>query len=490
MSAQRTTSTFQWDTVFAIPIDHVNEAIIQQKASPKTFDYSDNKGDKIYGNFKDWQIVENGDGKNINMSIPITQVSGSISGLTFSLLNAQIIAQVNLEYIPADLEDQNSIVSPLHLKIKSKSDDPTAPVVSLYSSIFSSSPTGQAVKIIGETAVKAIITGLIKAWLNENLIDFAHVFCTVELNKYIDKTEGWKWTKPTDVSYAYVDGTNDKNSILGILAMTGGRKRSVQQSDIIDANAIPEGSVAGFLVAEKLFLQELILPTIPLHWKNASTDQFEIVPNGDTSSGRYEWVLQLKKDESFDIRSVQYKDGSGDMVENTPQMKTLSIATDGLTITMTAYTETDVGAGVTAWNKSTHQYKIILGKNGKGEQTINYESYGTPVTTHGAYKTEGAKILEWMSIAVGVIATIVLGVMTDGAGFVVGALIIGVLTGLAADSPDIVKAVNSNASPGTDFLSFNSTNPIKWANSKVFDLTLVRLNGPFQMGGDPNFSST
>ncbi|MEZ4676587.1 MAG: TULIP family P47-like protein [Caldilineaceae bacterium] len=90
-----------------------------------------------------------------------------------------------------------------------------------------------------------------------------HVFCTVELNKYIDKSEGWKWTRPTDVGYAYVDGKYEQNSLLGILCMTGGRKRSAQQSDILDANAIPNGSVAGFLVAEKQFLEELIMPTIP-----------------------------------------------------------------------------------------------------------------------------------------------------------------------------------------------------------------------------------
>jgi hypothetical protein len=490
MATQRTTSTFQWDTVFAIPVARVNQAIIKQKSSPKIFNYSDFQRNAIQGSFNDWQVAPNGDGKNINMRIPINTVTGLISGFGFALDSAQLIVQVNLEYIPVapEEEDEDNNITSFNLKIKNKSTDLDIPVVSLVTSNFISTPTGQAVTMMGKEVVEDVIPALVVNWLNENLALFAHVFCTVELNKYIDRTAGWKWTKPTDVGYAYVDGEDNQDSLLGILCMTGGRKRTVQQADILDANAIPDGSVAGFLVAEERFLEELIMPTIPLQWENANLEDFEIVPNGDTSTGKYEWVLQLKKGKIFAISSVQYQDGGGTYVQNTPQMKSFSIATDGLSLTMTAYTETDMGSGVVAWNQSIHEYEMTLGTNGQGQQTINYKSVGTPVTTHGAYKTEEAVILEWMAIAVGVIATIVLGVMTDGAAFVAGALIIGVLSGVAADSPDIVKTANTDASPSTELLSFNTTNPIKWTNSKVFQLTEVRLNGPLQMGGNPNFS--
>jgi hypothetical protein len=411
--------------------------------------------------------------------------------MDFALDSAELIVQVNLEYIPATTEGiKNSNISNVNLIVKTTSTDPTSSVVSLVTTNYTVDPTGQAVSILGKDTVEDVIPALVIDWLNDNLSSFAHVFCTVELNKYIDKDAGWKWTKPTDVGYAYNDGISPSNSVLGILCMTGGRKRTVQQTDVVDPGAIPSGSIAGFLVQDKLFLEELILPTIPLQWPAAKVDDFEIVPNGNTKTGKYEWVLQLKTGSSFDIPPVNYKDGSGNDVSNTPSMKTLTISTDGQTLTMSAYTETDVGMGVTAWNSSTHQYTIVLGTNNKGKQTIQYKTFGTPVTSHGAHKTEGAKIFEWMMIAVGVIATIVLGVMTDGAAFVVGALIIGALTGIAADAPDIVKTVDSGDAPSTDLLSFNTTSPIIWANSKVFKLTLAQLNGPFQMGGNPNFSPT
>ncbi|MEZ4676588.1 MAG: hypothetical protein R2932_20380 [Caldilineaceae bacterium] len=92
-----------------------------------------------------------------------------------------------------------------------------------------------------------------------------------------------------------------------------------------------------------------------------------------------------------------------------------------------------------------------------------------------------------MTIAVGVIAMVVLGIMTDGAAFMAGVSIIGVLSGIAADSPDIVKTANTDASPSTDLLSFNTTNPIKWANSKVFHQLKCVSTAPAIWGGNPNF---
>ena len=483
MQPVREVSTFQWDTVFAVPVDQVNAAIIQQKSSPTAFDYSDPKGNAIKGAFDNWQIALNGDGKNINMYVPIRDVSGKIDGMGFSLTSADLIVTVNLEYVPADLQPASTDVTHMNLKVRATPTSPEIPAVSLLNTKWTAAPTGQAVTTLTQEVVEDVIPSLVISWLDANLIDFAHVFCTVELNKYIDKSKGWAWTKPTDIGYAYVDGPDLSRSLLGVLCMTGGRKRTVEQSDILDAGAIPDGSQSGFLVSAKRMLEELILPTLPLHWSEARTDDFEIVPGGDTKTGRYEWILQLKTGRSFGIGSASFQNGDGDTVEQTPVMKDFSISTDGLRLSMSAYTETEVGEGVTSWNKSIHDYHVTLGKNGKGAQTINYVSAGTPVTTHGSYESEGAKIFKWIMIALGAIATIVLGILTDGAAFVVGAIIIGCLTGLAADSPDIVKVVNSDASPSTDMLVFNTTNPITWANSKLFTLTDVALNGPLQLGG-------
>ncbi|MEZ4676586.1 MAG: hypothetical protein R2932_20370 [Caldilineaceae bacterium] len=87
---------------------------------------------------------KNGDGKNINMRIPVNTVTGSIDGFDFELDSAKLIVQVNLEYIPADpQEDENASVTSLNLKIKNKSANPDIPVVSLVTGNLDSTPTGQ-----------------------------------------------------------------------------------------------------------------------------------------------------------------------------------------------------------------------------------------------------------------------------------------------------------------------------------------------------------
>lgn len=487
---QRSTSTFEWDTVFAIPVKNVNETIVQQKASPTQFNYIDSKeASSVKGNFSDWQIVLGGDGKDIHMHIPCSNIGGSIAGMDFACSSADLIIRVGLEFIPEDtVQNNDPNTSVVNLKIQHTSTDINKPVISLVSIESIATPTGKAVDTLKVEAVKDVIPALIIDWLSQNLQLFAHVFCTVELNKYIDKSAAWAWTKPSDIGYAYQDGTTADDSTLGILCMTGGRKKTVKQIAALDNAAIPEGAIAGFLISELRFLNDLILPTLPLQWPNTSVDDFEIVPSGNTTTGKYQWVLRLKEGKSFEISPVSYKDGSGNDVQNNASMTKLSIAIDSSSITMSARTETDLGAGVTGWTTSTHSYNLGLGTNSQHQQTIAYTAMGTPITDHGTIKTEWAKVIEWMAVAVGVIATIVLGVLTDGAAFVVGALIIGVLTGLAAISLDIVKDVNSDKSPSIDLLSFNTTNPIKWANSKVFKLTSAALNGPIQLGGNPNFS--
>ncbi len=482
------TTTFLWDTVFAIPIKNVNKAIIDKKSSPPNFSLT-SKTESIKGDFGDWQIDMNGDGKNVRMSIPVSNVTGASAGMDFSWKGGNLIVEVELKYIPHNPKTVNgNTVIPHDLKVNGTSSNPANPVVSLITTEWTHDPEGQLSNQLGVGIAKDIIPNIVLGWLLENLAEFAHVFCTVELNKYIDKSKAWSWTKPSDLGYAYRNGSTLDNSLLGILAMTGGRKRTVQQLFCLDTYAIPTGAVAGFLVNEKLFLRELVLPTLTLQWVNAKQSQFEIVPGTNTASGAVEQVLKLKTGESFDLGSVQIKNGSGVMVPQVPVMKNMSISLGVNSLTFSTYTETNVGSGVTAWCKTSHSYGIKLGKNKKGEQTIAYFSQGKPTVSHGTHLTTLAKVEKWVTIAEGILFTVALGIATDGAAFVVGSLIIGCLTGVAANTPKIVATVDKNAAPSVNLLSFNTTSPITWSNSGVFKLTSVGLNGPLQLGGNPDFS--
>lgn len=479
------TSTLNWDTVFAIPIPKVNGAIVAHKSSPAGFAYADKNGDSVQGKFGDWQVVPGGDGALVWMSLPVTGVTGTSATLgAFNWSQGELIVEVRLEFIPhtdAAADQTAAGTKPMALKVKATSASPIDPVVSLKTALFTQAPTGDAVDTFGADVVEAVIPALIVSWLNANLADFAHVFAVVDLNEYIDKTAAWAWTKPTYIDYAYTDGPTAAESILGVLCMTGGRTGTVQQIQAIDPAAIPGGSIAGYLIAEERLLQDLMLPTLPMKWTRSTVDDYEVVVGGDTSTGKYQHVLQLKSGRSIQLDPVTH-DGS----QYTPYMKSMQIAVEESQLIFETYTETDVGMGVTAWCRTTHWYTLALGTSQQG-QTLIYQQAQAPVTEQGTQASEGTEIEKWMIIVAGVLATAVLAVVTDGAALAVGAVVIGLLTGLAATAPDIIAAVNTDTSPSLDLLTFNATDPIRWTSSGVFNLNYAGLNGPLQLGGTPNF---
>ena len=68
---------FGWDTTFAITYSQLNKVIEKQKTTPTSFSKErvNSKGatvGKIEGNWSDWSITTNGDGKNVTMKCPIT----------------------------------------------------------------------------------------------------------------------------------------------------------------------------------------------------------------------------------------------------------------------------------------------------------------------------------------------------------------------------------------------------------------------------------
>jgi hypothetical protein len=73
---------------------------------------------------------------------------------------------------------------------------------------------------------------------------------------------------------------------------------------------------------------------------------------------------------------------------------------------------------VTAYCTTQHWYTIELGHNKQG-QTLVYRETKQPVVLQGTIEQPGMEIVKWIEIVVGVLATVVLGVVTEGAGFAV-----------------------------------------------------------------------
>ena len=465
LSDNNETDTFNWDTIFAIPVNEVNRSIINKKSSPPDFKF-ENTADQIYGqgDFGDWQIVMGGSGSIIRLSLPITNLSGYYGEPKTNYASSgpvNAIIQLKLQFLPHSNQPDNPDDGTFHeLVVRKESGDPSDPVVSLIALDMGSSVFSPG---IGKYAAESAVLG----WCNGNIGEFAHVFATVNLNKIIDKN-AFAFCNPSYTSYAYLDRTSQEDSLLGILCMTGARttENNIQQ---ISPYTIPNGSNSGFLISKKRFLADLILPTFPVLWPNANLSDFEI-----TSDNNY---IKLKEGMSVQLPDVEHN-GS----HYTPFLKTFSIQIQNEHLIVSSYTETNVFPGITSWCQSTKTYSIALDTSKNG-QTIVYNEIGTGDEQHGTYKSAGVEIAEWMIAIIVAIALIILGILTDGAAFVIGALIIGALGGLAAVTPQLVDLVNTDDSPSIDLLSFNVSDPIKWSDSKDYLLQDVGLNGPLQLGG-------
>jgi hypothetical protein len=461
--------TAGWDTVFAIPIRYVNKAIVDHKSSPKAFEISEETGlYRCAGRFGAWQVVRGGDGSNIRMALPVSDVSGwfDMSGAKTPYRYGKLttIIEINLQYIPhtpdAPLPAGGNLKN---LIVKDSGGTDTDPVVSIVSTEWHSGAVQPAM-------ARYVIEAALAAWCNASLGEFAHVFSTVNVDRIIDKGQ-WAFLNPTYTSYAYADAATADDSILGVLCMTDHRApgKNIQQ---IDNRTIPSGAQGGFLLSTERLLTDLVLPSLKVHWPDAAPDKFQFD----------ERQMQLKHGRSIDLPPIEHK---GE--HYTPHLKAFSFSVINQIIEVFAYTEVEVSPGITAWSQSTHWYRIGLGKNKDGQQTLVYQQEQKPAVNRGTQSAPGVKITEIIIGIIGALVIIILGVLTDGAAFIAAAALAGLLFGLAAAAPEIVKLVQDNAAPSVDMLAFNVSAPITWPGGKDFKLNFASLNGSLQLGGDLGF---
>lgn len=464
--------TYGWDTVFALPASKVNQAIVTNHASPTSFTYSDpdpssddNIPFTVNAGFGDWQLTTGGDGKNIRLSLPLLNVTLEYTqtGKKHIFPTGTATIEVQLHYLA---HTDSSGGTAYKLVVKATADSPDDPVVCLVSSNYEGNPS---------ILVKALIDFSLLTWCNANLAQFTHVFAAIELNESIDNDQ-WGFVAPNYTSYAYLDKSNLDDSLFAVLCMTGDRtgESLAQQSD---PDTIPTGSVAGFLVSQQRTLTDLIRPAICLAYPGLTDGNFTLSTDKTT--------LSLREGATVNLSAV-----SQNGKDYYPVLKQMSVKAIGsMVLQLDSYTETviDPFYGITATCTATHWYNFGLGTSGNG-QTLVFQQEQPPSIVHNIQQsTDGANKEEIISIVAG-IALLILGVLTEGAAFVAGGLILGLALGANQLTPTIIENNNQNDSPSLDLLLVNSVHPIQWTGSKAFTLNFASLNGSLQMGGDPNFA--
>jgi hypothetical protein len=467
MSEGQEASTYDWDTVFALPVADVNRAIVTGKSSPRGFSYDHVEGGSrttTSARFGDWQVAQGGDGKNLRMTIPLAEIA--VGAQYFG--NGTATIEVKLQYLPhtdGPAPAQGRLVK---LVVRNTSSDlDNDPVVVLVGEIAGASSMGLLQQAIFQVGLGA--------WLNANLAAFTHVFAVVNLNDRIDQDAQWAFTKPTYVDYAYTDGATLDQSTFGVLCMTGGR-RGEGLSEQISPNAIPQGSRAGFLVAPARFLTDLLLPAMLHCYKGLGTD--DLLVASDASS------LSLKPGRTPTLSGVEH-----DGTSYSPVLEELEVSLLGQSLEIRSHTKTEVSPGIWSITEATHWYAISLGSLPNGTQTLKYRETQPAQIEHTTEKSTGVVIGEIIAAVLTAVAVVVAGVLTDGAAFVVAALVIGALGGVAAATPEIIAAANTDDSPDIDALRLNVMAPVTWPDSKDFRLDFAGLNGSLQLGGQPSFGA-
>ncbi|MCY9554403.1 TULIP family P47-like protein, partial [Paenibacillus apiarius] len=106
-----------------------------------------------------------------------------------------------------------------------------------------------------------------------------------------------------------------------------------------------------------------------------------------------------------------------------------------------------------------------------------------PTVTHYVIKEGSNWVWEVIAVIIGLLAQAVLAIFTAGASLLIGSIVILILTGVLAKTPDIIQNWNINTSPSIEPFLENTTSEIIWNASETFKLDYAGLAGPLQLGG-------
>jgi hypothetical protein len=276
-----TNPTNGWDVVYAIRFSDVNAAIAASwtaanSTMPKIFNWSgDVSGTQqtITGAFDPWQLAVpkssdpiGSSGANVVMLLVLRKLVFTQAGTMPTDVNVRV--QVTLSFIGPGSTKQ--------LITTAGSNAFTILDVSL--------PDGTPLGFLAKATLNPALT----QWLETNLVDFDHVFHTVDFEEKLAgdakadaSGAGLAWMTPTTVAYGVyqpplVNGIATatlETSIFGVMAMTEGRSNPSPNSNV-DPYAIPPNDRAGLLISTELFLDKFVRAALPSLFSGATAAQF------------------------------------------------------------------------------------------------------------------------------------------------------------------------------------------------------------------------
>ena len=471
--------TLGWDTVFAINLPHVNEALKQPGSAPGDFSQVFSSAYAIAGTFGTWQVTLGGDGEDIYLLVPVAGGTLDFNGSTYDITGGLATVMINFDYVPGL---PNAAPVPVgakgvshKLQPKPTTSDPAnQPIAAVVQFVFP-----EASKASGNAPTnRALVQGALTQWFIDNLERFQHVFSTVSLAEKADKAS-FQWLKPSLTGYAYADGTKPENSLLGVLTTT--QRRSIGDlSRQISPSAIPSGAQSGFLISAELFLEQSVLPGPPHAFKNASASDYQLTNHGSE--------IVLAPGVSVDVNDIEY----GGTTYH-PRMSAFNLVINDTEIVTNMVVDVDVSPGISVTIMMTNYQTLTLVTKTDGTQTLGYKATRPPRHTYVKHVAAWVKITTAiLSLLVAVIGAVVAGpgaALADAIiiGIIV-AIIIGIIVGIELIIEDVITKGVAEAMPSINPMVYAATDPIVWPTAaSSFTLTSAGLNGALQFGGTLNF---
>lgn len=473
-------NTYGWDTVSAVKLGVMNNAIAEAGSSPEGYSWRDDtQGYGVTARFGHWRIGYGGDGRMLHMELPLEDIEVWYGDKRWSGAVTATV-QVELHFLPPLLSSgsaptnleggrlnrlviRDRKVAPLQVMpgvCSSISDDdlPVASVLRLHD--------GKGGEISLDLYQRAIIKQGLQDWLADNLAAFSHVFATVSV--YQNFTGDFAWLKPTYVTYHFQAHDQDpEQSVFAILAQTGGRTAD-QLAEQISPFAIPPDADAAFLISPERMLGDMLMPALPAAFEGLKANQLEFD----------EGELEVKARTQAKLKSFEH-DGK----KMSAVLETLQVRLQGSEMLMESQTACEVSRGVFSVCSAKAGYHIGLVRNSNGEPTLAYRESRDPIFHDFVRKSDDVALLEkvlgWITAVAGILA-FVPGVN----GVAVPVLIIAALvSGGGLLSMKLIQAIHRDDAPPLNALVDQARAAVTWPQEGEFELRTAELNGALQIAG-------
>lgn len=468
-------TTEDWDTVFAVTLDQVNADIVKANKTPPGIDTQPFGMYKtqIRADFGHWQVTHGGDAQDLNLAIPMTNLTCHTEAFgkkyTTTCASCELVITIKLEFLqhsgPATKPDGTPLPPPKPgtsrnaMKPRTKSTDPKDPVAVFRQLTFLTPQVG----VDAEDPMTEALTD----WCQNNLGLFDHVFAFIDINDQV-ATGDFAFCAPVHSAYAYVDHHKGPG-LLGLLCMTS--DDPIPTAATLSPYAVPSGAGAAFVIAPQRFLLDMVGPALEKQWPNLdAAKDLELDPTKK--------ILRLKNKTRIDLPQITDK-ASGDTYF--PTLSSLTITLEGEEMMVDSVLEAEVALGVYATSNSTNWYKIALGKNKKGAQSLIYSLSRTTKPQKGHYVdpavATAGKVLTGAEFVFGAMA-----LLADGEGAIIlGMIVLACLDGSLA----MTNAIDAAQEDPPDITSLQDafSRRFAWSDS---DLTLTKggLLESLQLAGD------